>query len=388
MSNEMTKSAAKREARRKEVKASKNKVKLEKLIGTLIGILIAAIFVVAIGMGIWYSVDVTTSSSEYSLCLNEDGTIKGADLTKVTSIDFNSVTVPMSEVEYTDDSVSSDVSTMLTGYSYYDTETDKAVEDGDDVNIDYTGYIDGVAFENGSTNGNGQNISVGTKMLIDNFEDQLIGHKINDEFQVTVTFPEEYENDPSKAGKEATFDVKINSIRVTPEFTDEFVAEHLSDKASTAEGYRAFLKNEGYKENLRNYLEKYVADNASAKSVPSAYIKNLRSLQKYTDEQMYQYYNSFYSAYMGYTPYNKLSDYTGAEGHDYEVVLKNAAKKTAAATLTYELTFKSCGLSVSDADYQKMTEQYPEETYGKGFVMQQAMREKVLEYAMGLVKVQ
>lgn len=388
MSKEMTKSAAKRESRRKEAKSARNKAKLGKTIGIIIGVAIAGLFVAAIGMGIWYSVDTTTSSADYSVCLNEDGTVKNANLSKVTAIDFASLTVPMSEVEYSDESVDSDVETMLSGYSYLDTETDKAVEDGDDVNIDYTGYIDGEAFENGSTNGEGQTIAVGTKQLIDTFEDQLIGHKVGDNFEVKVTFPENYDLDTTKAGKEATFDVTINSIRVNPEFTDEFVAENLSDKASTTEEYRAFLKNEGYKENLENYLETYVNDNASATGVPSDYIKNLRSLQKYTDEQMYSYYNSFYSSYLGYTPYAKLSDYTGAEGHDYEVQLKNAAKKTAATTLTYELAFKNAGLSISDTDYEEKVKEYPEETYGKGFVMQQIMREKVIEYAMSVVNVQ
>ena len=388
MSEEMTKSAAKREARRKEAKAARNKAKIEKIVGVVIGVLIAAVFIVAIGMGIWYSVDVTTSSSDYSACLNDDGTVKNAKLSKVTAIDFASLTVPMSEVEYTDEKVEEEVSTMLKGYAYFDTETDKEIADGDDVNIDYTGYIDGVAFENGSTEGNGQNVAIGTKQLIDTFEDQLIGHKIGDNFEVTVTFPDDYDVDPSKAGKESTFDVTINSIKVVPEFTDEFVAENLSDKASDMASYRAFLKDSGYKENLKTYLENYVTDNAKASSIPSAYIKNLRSLQKYTDEQMYQYYNSFYASYMGYTPYSKLSDYTGAEGHDYEVKLKKSAQSTAAICLTYELAFKNAGLSISDDDYTAMTNQYPEETYGKGFIMQSAMRDKVLDWAMGVVNVQ
>lgn len=385
----ITKSAAKREARRKEIKSAKSKAALEKIIGTTIGIVIAAVFILIIALGIWRKVDVTVSGNNFGYGLNEDGTIIGAKLDKATVIDFKSIKVPAMDIEFTDAEVDDSVNSTLEGYATFDTETDKAIENGDTINLDYTGKLDGVPFENGSSEGNGYELEIGSGSFVGNFEEQMIGHKIGDEFTIEVTFPDEYENNPDLAGKLTTFDIVINSIKVVPELTDEFVAENLYEEADTAEGYRAHIKEEGRDHKLEDYILDYVDKNAKASSIPSGYIKNLRSLQKYQDEQMYETYNSYYTYLMGYTPYSKLSDYTGKEGYDYEVALKESAKKAAALNLTYEASFKAAGLTIEDADYDKALEVYgDEETYGKAFLMQMAMREKLLDYAKTVVTIE
>ena len=93
----------------------------------------------------------------------------------------------------------------------YNTDTSLVVEDGDTVNIDYIGYIDGVAFEGGNTQGYGADLTIGSGSYIDDFEEQLIGHNVGDNVQVKVTFPEDYGKDELN-GKEAVFDVTINGI--------------------------------------------------------------------------------------------------------------------------------------------------------------------------------
>ena len=93
----------------------------------------------------------------------------------------------------------------------YSTDTSLTVKDGDTVNIDYVGKIDGTAFDNGSTNGQGTDLVIGSGSYIDDFEDQLVGAHPGDEVEVTVTFPNNY--DPADlAGKEAVFDVTVNGI--------------------------------------------------------------------------------------------------------------------------------------------------------------------------------
>lgn len=91
------------------------------------------------------------------------------------------------------------------------TDTDLAVEDGDTVNIDYTGYVDDVAFDGGSTNGNGTDLVIGSGSYIDDFEEQLIGHYVGETVTVEVTFPDSYGNEELQ-GKDAVFDVTINGI--------------------------------------------------------------------------------------------------------------------------------------------------------------------------------
>lgn len=93
----------------------------------------------------------------------------------------------------------------------YSTDTSLTVKDGDTVNIDYVGKIDGTAFDGGSTNGQGTDLVIGSGSYIDDFEDQLVGAHPGDEVEVTVTFPDNYDA-ADLAGKEAVFDVTVNGI--------------------------------------------------------------------------------------------------------------------------------------------------------------------------------
>ncbi len=102
--------------------------------------------------------------------------------------------------------------------------TDRAVKNGDLVNIDFEGFIDGVAFEGGK--GEKYDLEIGSKTFIDTFEEQIIGKNIGDEFDVNVTFPDEYGKE-ELASKPAVFKVKINEIneKILPELNDEFVQD-------------------------------------------------------------------------------------------------------------------------------------------------------------------
>lgn len=93
----------------------------------------------------------------------------------------------------------------------YSTDTSLTVKDGDTVNIDYVGKIDGTAFDGGSTNGQGTDLEIGSGSYIDDFEDQFVGAHPGDEVEVTVTFPDDY-GAADLAGKEAVFDVTVNGI--------------------------------------------------------------------------------------------------------------------------------------------------------------------------------
>ena len=90
-------------------------------------------------------------------------------------------------------------------------DTSLEVKDGDTVNIDYVGSIDGVEFEGGNTQGMGADLVIGSHTYIDDFEEQLIGHKVGEEVDVIVTFPENYGKEELN-GKEALFKVVINGI--------------------------------------------------------------------------------------------------------------------------------------------------------------------------------
>ena len=105
---------------------------------------------------------------------------------------------------------SSDTNSQDTGNSY-STDSSLTVEDGDTVNIDYVGSIDGVEFDGGNTQGMGTDLVIGSGSYIDDFEDQLIGAHPGDQVDVYVTFPEDYGVEELN-GKEALFQVTVNGI--------------------------------------------------------------------------------------------------------------------------------------------------------------------------------
>ncbi len=117
--------------------------------------------------------------------------------------------------------------------------TDRAVKDEDIVNIDYSGSVDGEVFDGGTAQG--QDLVIGSHSFIDNFEDQIIGKNIGDEFDVNVTFPEKYQEE-SLAGKAAVFKVKLNGIKETvkPELDDDFASD--VSEFSTLKEYKADIK--------------------------------------------------------------------------------------------------------------------------------------------------
>ena len=133
----------------------------------------------------------------------------GIDVEKcVTLGDYKGVTVEKTIQSVTDEDVQNEIDNALANYPV---EVDQAAKEGDTVNIDYVGKIDGTAFDGGSTNGQGTDLEIGSGSYIDDFEDQLVGAHPGDEVEVTVTFPDDY-GAADLAGKEAVFDVTVNGI--------------------------------------------------------------------------------------------------------------------------------------------------------------------------------
>ena len=117
------------------------------------------------------------------------------------------------------------------------TESDEAVKDGDTVTIDFEGFVDGVAFDGGK--GTDHELTLGSGSFIPGFEAQIVGHKLGDEFDVNVTFPEDY-HAKELAGKAATFKCALKSVKQLPVADDEF-AKDVSE-FDTLDEYKADLK--------------------------------------------------------------------------------------------------------------------------------------------------
>ena len=168
----------------------------------------------------------------------------------VTLGEYKGVAVEKNVEKVTDEAVDARIQNDVERASTTQDVTDRAVENGDIVNLDYAGSVDGVAFEGGTAQG--QSLTIGSGMFIPGFEEQMVGMNIGEERDLSVKFPEQYHAD-NLAGKDAVFHVKVNGIQVRPELDDDFAAD-VSE----------FDTFEAYKANIVADLEKNAADRAEA----------------------------------------------------------------------------------------------------------------------------
>ncbi len=138
--------------------------------------------------------------------------------------DYKGIHAPKEVKEITDADVDARIDTLRQRNARIVSVDDRAAQNGDEVNIDFEGFVDDVAFEGGK--GEGYPLKLGSGQFIPGFEDQIVGKNAGDEFDVNVTFPEDYGVD-TLSGKPAVFKCKLNSISVEelPELDDEFVKD-------------------------------------------------------------------------------------------------------------------------------------------------------------------
>ena len=165
-------------------------------------------------------VEVTEVSKEKGVTFKATCTVKP----EVTVKDYKGIKASKEVEELTDVDVTAEIDRRRERNARTVDVEGRAVENGDIVNIDFEGFLDGVPFDGGK--GENFSLTIGSGQFIPGFEEQIIGHNIGDEFDVNVTFPENYHAEELK-GKPTTFKVKLHSIstKELPEADDEFAKD-------------------------------------------------------------------------------------------------------------------------------------------------------------------
>ena len=239
----------------------------------------------------------------YSDGLDENGYWEGIRALDYVTLpeDYAAIPVNRADVEPTSEDVQAQIDNLLSQHSTTQEVTNRAAADGDTVNIDYAGTVDGVAFTGGSYTG--YSLTLGSGSFIDGFEDQIVGHKPGETFDVTVTFPDGYRDSTDAdgnamvlSGKQAVFSVTLNSIEeeVLPELTDTWVDENYgtSDDLHSVEALRAFYQQQLYNSNLSSAIMDYLLENSTFSEVP-------RAVTDYQVTQCLSYYYNM-AQYYGY----------------------------------------------------------------------------------------
>lgn len=152
---------------------------------------------------------------------------------------YKGIEIKVMSTEVTDEDVDKEIESVRERNSRLVTVEDRSAQNGDSVVIDFKGYVDGVPFEGGESENH--TLTLGSGQFIPGFEDQIIGHNTDDEFDVIVTFPDDYHAE-NLAGKESKFEVKLHEIKVRelPELDDEFVKD--VSEFDTLDDYKADLR--------------------------------------------------------------------------------------------------------------------------------------------------
>ncbi|HHW23591.1 MAG TPA: trigger factor [Clostridiaceae bacterium] len=249
----------------------------------------------------------STESFDYSDGIDDNGfwvNIKASDHVEIK--DYKGIPVPSDIHTVTDETIKAQVDSILSDYVTKKQITDRAAADGDTINIDYVGRIDGIPFEGGSTDGRGTDVTIGITPYIDDFLEQIIGHTPGETFDVEVTFPEDYGVEELN-GKDAVFTVTLNYIveSVLPELSDEFVAENLSKDYgwNTVSEMETEIRDRLQRSAVSDYIQERLFEIATVKSVPDSMLKYQENymIQSIKDEAGYYNisYDDFLVSYIG-----------------------------------------------------------------------------------------
>lgn len=261
--------------------------------------------------------------------------------------------IKFNKVEYNvkDEDVENEIKRLQENRSRLVDVTDRAVENGDTVVIDYSGSVDGVKFEGGTAEK--QTLVIGSGSFIPGFEDQIIGMKIGEDKDLKVKFPEEYHAENLK-GKDAVFAVKLHEIKKKelPEVNDEFIKDAAG--AESVDAYKKEVRERLEKQNadraereIEDAIVQKITDNASVE-IPDAMIE--AQIDRMVQEMDYRL------SYQGL----KLADYLkyiGQTMEDYRKNYREQAEKLVKSQLVIEKIIDTEKLEATDAEVDEKIEE-------------------------------
>lgn len=284
--------------------------------------------------------------------------------------------IKFKKVEYNvkDEDVENEIKRLQESRSRLVDVTDRAVENGDTVVIDYSGSVDGVKFEGGTAEK--QTLVIGSGSFIPGFEDQIIGMKIGEDKDLKVKFPEEYHAENLK-GKDAVFAVKLHEIKKKelPEVNDEFIKDAAG--AESVDAYKKEVRERLEKQNadraereIEDAIVQKITDNASVE-IPDAMIES--QIDRMVQEMDYRL------SYQGL----KLADYLkyiGQTMEDYRKNYREQAEKLVKSQLVIEKIIDTEKLEATDAEVDEKIEEMAKAQGKKAPELKKTAGVRQLEY--------
>lgn len=287
------------------------------------------------------------------------------------------------------ETVDAEVQAMLEYYTEH-VEVDRAAAEGDTVNINYTGLLDGVAFEGGTDDSEaGTDLKLGSGQFIPGFEDGLIGAVAGEQRDLDLTFPDPYQNNPDLAGKAVVFQVTVNAVKEeqVPELNEEFLAKAAPTYTTVDE----FLETLRETLNLESYYDQITTS-----------LMDSCEVTKYNEEDVaerkerliteYTTYAEYYGSYYGFDTETSIIYFLGFESVDaFEDAMGEYAYEVEKNAMIMNEIAKAENIAISDEEYAEtvgeMATYYGyedvatfEEDNGKDLIVLNMLSEKVMEF--------
>lgn len=335
-------------------------------------------------------VPVELEELDYTTGLDDNGFFDGVTAVDLVDlIDYKNIVVPKERYEVADELIQTEIDTML---SYFPTVTeimDRAIVDGDTVNIDYVGSVDGVEFEGGSTGGAGTEVIIGETQYIDDFLAQLIGHEPGESFDIEVTFPDVYQSEELQ-GKDAVFAITVNYIIESKdaELNDAFVVDNLSEmyEWTTVEEMKTSMREDMQAVNVSEYLQEVLLSDSTVSELPETVVEyQTRAMENYYKTTAVQYnmtVDEFLAAYVGFDTLEAMIESSQDQITDsvkYALVIQAIAED--ADIVVDEEVLAGYFLEFTGSeDFSQFADQY-----GVSYLKFSILQEKILDYLTELV---
>lgn len=281
----------------------------------------------------------------------------------------------------TDAMLEEEIKALLDAQGHYAEIKDRAVREGDVLNINFAGFMNGEKFEGGSADNQPITISDNSG-YIEGFADGLVGATPGETVRIDLTFPADYYED--LASKAVSFDVTVNYIQgelIIPAFDDAFAADHSGGKYTTAAEYR---------ESIRKHLEDSLKEEARTSAAEEIWyaVNGNAEILSYPDQQVRYYFNMIKKQYSDYAAsYNMdlktIMMYMGITEDD----MLNDAKEYTENDLVLYAIIKAEGISLSDGEYLSGLEDYASDFeitsdelvayYGEAAIRESLLKDKV-----------
>ena len=301
------------------------------------------------------SSDAATTAGD-NLTALPDYTWDGVDVDSYVTLGaYEGIEYKPASAEVSEEEVDEVIEQLRDGSATTEEITEGAVADGDTVNIDYVGRIDGEAFEGGSAQN--QTITIGVTSMIPGFTEGLIDQEVGQDVVLDLTFPEDYWN-ADYAGKDAEFTITINYIageKIVPELTDEWAATVTSNQYTTVEALRNYLRESLEAEAESSAEEEdqlavwsQVVENATISGYPEGALDYYFAAQKRQIEEYAGYYGLDYDSFvknLGYTEEQMIEDLT------------ESSKNYADNVMVARALVKALGQEVTEEEYREYIEE-------------------------------